>query len=208
MTNIGYPLVLNLAGKIVLVVGAGPVGRRKIARLRAAGAFVRVVAREERHADFHGDGEIDWLVNDYAKEQLLGVALVFAAASENVNREVVRDAQSLGIFVNSASDPESGDFELPAIVQRGRFSLAISTGGASPAFARAVKMKLEIEFDESYGEYVEVLSAIREKILAEVLDPVRRRELLSQLAEEKWFEQFRHEGAAAMRAAFATTLAR
>ena len=208
MTNIGYPIVFNLAGKIVLVVGAGPVGRRKIARLRAAGAFVRVVAREERHADFHSDEKITWLLSDYAREQLLGVALVFAAASESVNREVVRDAQSLGIFVNSASDPESGDFELPAIVQRGRFSLAISTGGASPAFARAVKMKLEIEFDESYGEYVEVLSAIREKILAEVLDPVRRRELLSQLAEEKWFEQFRHEGAAAMRAAFATTLAR
>jgi precorrin-2 dehydrogenase / sirohydrochlorin ferrochelatase len=202
MTNIGYPIVLHLAGKTVLVVGAGPVGRRKVARLRAAGAFVRVVAREERHADFHGDEGIDWLVSDYAKDQLHGVALVFAAATERVNREVVRDAQSLGLFVNSASDPESGDFELPALVQRGRFSLAISTGGASPAFARAIKMKLENEFDESYGEYVDVLSAIRETILAKVPDPEHRRELLTQLAEEKWFAQFRHEGATAMRTAF------
>ena len=203
MTNIGYPVVLNLAGKTVLVVGAGPVGRRKVARLREAGAFVRVVSLEERHVDFHGDEQIDWKVSGYAKEQLLGVALVFAAATESINREVVRDAQSLGVFVNSASEPESGDFELPAIVQRGRFSLAVSTGGASPAFARAIKMKLQNEFDESYGEYVEVLSAIRETILAEVPDPVRRRELLSQLAEEKWFAQFRHEGATAMRTAFA-----
>ena len=202
MTNIGYPIVLNLAGKTVLVVGAGPVGRRKIARLRAAGAFVRVVAREERHTNFHGDAEISWLVSDYAKEQLPGVALVFVAATESVNREVVRDAQSLGIFVNSASNPESGDFELPAIVQRGRFSLAISTGGASPAFARAVKRKLENEFDESYGAYVELLSAIRETLLAELPDPERRQEMLRALAEEKWFEQFRHEGAAAMRTAF------
>ena len=203
MTNIGYPVVLNLAGKTVLVVGAGPVGRRKVARLREAGAFVRVVSLEERHVDFHDDEQIDWKVSSYAKVQLLGVALVFAAATESINREVVRDAQSLGVFVNSASEPESGDFELPAIVQRGRFSLAVSTGGASPAFARAIKMKLQNEFDESYGEYVEVLSAIRETILAEVPDPVRRRELLSQLAEEKWFAQFRHEGATAMRTAFA-----
>ena len=203
MTNIGYPIVLNLTGKTVLVVGAGPVGRRKVARLREAGAFVRVVSLEERHVDFHDDEQIDWKVSSYAKVQLLGVALVFAAATESINREVVRDAQSLGVFVNSASEPESGDFELPAIVQRGRFSLAVSTGGASPAFARAIKMKLQNEFDESYGEYVEVLSAIRETILAEVPDPVRRRELLSQLAEEKWFAQFRHEGATAMRTAFA-----
>lgn len=202
MTNIGYPIVLNLAGKTVLVVGAGPVGRRKVARLRAAGAFVRVVAHEERHADFHGDEGINWLASDYAKYQLHGVTLVFAAATESVNREVVRDAQSLGIFINSASDPESGDFELPAIVQRGRFSLAISTGGASPAFARTIKLKLETDFDESYGEYVEVLSAIRETILVEVPDPERRRELLTQLAEEKWFAQFRHEGATAMRTEF------
>lgn len=208
MTNIGYPIVLNLAGKTVLVVGAGPVGRRKVARLRAAGAFVRVVAREERHADFHGDEGVDWLASDYAKEQLIGIALVFTAATESVNREVVREAQSLGIFINSASDPDSGDFELPAIVQRGRFSLAISTGGASPAFARAVKMKLENEFDESYGEYVEVLSAIRETILAKVPDPERRRELLSELAEGTWFAHFRHEGATAMRTAFETNLTR
>ncbi len=206
MTNIGYPIVLNLAGKTVLVVGAGPVGRRKVARLRQAGAFVRVVALEERHVDFHGDEEIDWQTSGYAKVQLLGVALVFAAATENLNREVVRDAQSLGLFVNSASDPESGDFELPAIVQRGRFSLAISTGGASPAFARAVKRRLENEFDENYGEYVELLSAIRETLLAEVPDPERRREMLRELAEEKWFEQFRHEGATAMRAAFAVAV--
>ena len=126
-----YPLFLDLTGRRCLVVGAGPVGQRKAAGLLAAGAVVRVVAPES--PELSG---AEWVAAEYEPEHLDGMALVFAAGPPDVNARVVADARQRGIWVNSASDPTSGDFLLPAVRRAGRIEVAVSTAGASPASRR------------------------------------------------------------------------
>ncbi len=191
-----YPLVLNLHGRLAVVIGGGPVGRRKAAALVEAGARVRLVCREPRPAD---GPAVEWLAGDYRPDHLDGAALVFAAGPAEVNRRVVADARARGLWVNDAHDPDAGDFLVPAVVRRGDFLLAVSTGGAAPLLARAVCARLEPQFDEAFGRFVALLAELRPVVLAEVADADRRRRLFEDLCRGEWLERLRAEGPDAVR---------
>src|SRR5262249_30992728 len=137
----------------------------------------------------------------YRCDHLDGAALVFAAATPDVNRQVVADARQRGLWVNSATEPDAGDFFLPATVRRGDFLLAVSTGGASPALAAEVRRWLEEQFDESFGQLVTVLAEVRPVILARVAGADLRRSLLEKLSRWEWLERLRRDGTEAVRAA-------
>jgi precorrin-2 dehydrogenase / sirohydrochlorin ferrochelatase len=130
-----YPVVLDLRDVPVLVVGAGPIGARKVEGLAAAGARVRVVAIEVSDeldrslvAELHE--------RPYEAADLAGVRLVVSATGvAEVDAAVAADAERADIWVNAADQPEDCGFILPAIARAGRLSISVSTDGASPALA-------------------------------------------------------------------------
>src|SRR5262249_38259973 len=155
------PVVLDLTGRSVVVVGGGAVGSRKAAAAVAAGAVVRVI-------DPTSAAEVAGVIHvpePYRAEHLAGACLVFAAATAEVNARVVADAKARGIWVNSATDPEAGDFFLPAVVRVGGLTVAAHTGGAAPALARRIREKLAAEFDAAFGVWVALLAEVRAEVL-------------------------------------------
>ena len=192
------PIVWNLSGRQVLLVGGGTVASRKGRVLCEAGAAVRAVAPHARPAEFPC---ASWHEADYAATHLDGMACVVAAATGAVNRAVVADARAARIPVASATDPAAGDFTFPAVVRRGRFTLAVATGGAAPAFARRVREKLLGEFDAAYGEFVALLEDVRSEVATSVADPASRRRWHEQFADWPWLARVRLEGPAAVREA-------
>jgi precorrin-2 dehydrogenase/sirohydrochlorin ferrochelatase len=137
----------------------------------------------------------------YRIEHLDGASLVFAAATPEVNAHVVADARARRIWVNSADDPESGDFFTPAIVRRGELVIAVGTGGAAPGAARLVRDMLDSQFDEAWAIWLEIQRELRPIILQTVGDRDRRRALFDRLADSMWLPQIRVQGRDAVRAA-------
>jgi precorrin-2 dehydrogenase/sirohydrochlorin ferrochelatase len=84
-----------------------------------------------------------------------------------VNARVSAAAQARGIWVNIADAPELCTFILPAQVRRGELTVAISTGGASPALARRLRLELEQLFGPEYEPYLALLQEVRARLLAE-----------------------------------------
>ena len=182
-----FPVTLDLTGRRVVVVGYGPVGRRKSAAAAAAGADVRIVAPE---------------VNEpYHPDHLAGAALVFACAPPDVNARVVADARARNVWVNSASDPAAGDFTLPAVLSVGGLWVAVSTGGAAPGLARRVRDRLAGQFDATFAAWVDLLNEVRSEVLATVPNQARRRQLLDGFADWSWLDRLRAEGVEAVREA-------
>ena len=199
-----FPVFLNLAGRVVVVVGGGKVGSRKAAAALAAGASVRVIDPTPAPlpiAHLPDSSEVVHVAESYRSDHLDGACLVFAAATPEVNSRVVADANIRGIWVNSATDPAAGDFILPSVIRSANLTVATSTAGAAPALARRVREKLEAEFDAAFAEWVQVLGEVRTVVLAVVADPVIRRELLDGFADWPWLTRLRAEGTASVRTA-------
>lgn len=155
-----YPVQLLVAGRPCLVVGAGSIALRKINGLLAADADVTVVAP-------HVDGRISTLPvtvieRPYQAGEAANYQLVIACTDDpQVNRQVFRDAEAAGVWVNSADDPINCSFILPAVARQGDLTLTISTNGQSPALATWLRRKFEAEFDERYDALLELLAEVR-----------------------------------------------
>lgn len=153
-----YPLFLDLAGQPVTVIGAGKVGVRKIRTLHQAGAVITVISPKA------GDlpAGVRWIRRKYRRGDLAGARLVVAATDDlAVNAAVCREAQRRRQLVNCAAPPSAGNFIVPATLTRGGLTIAISTGGASPAAAKALRRDLERFVNAGYVRRLMKLSAQR-----------------------------------------------
>ena len=54
-------------------------------------------------------------------------------------------------------------------MKRGELLLSISTGGNSPSLSAKIKRELEETYDETYGEYIELLGLARKKIITDLM---------------------------------------
>lgn len=184
-----FGLFLKMRGRLAVVVGGGAVGRRRAQALLAAGAAVRLVCLEGRPEA----AAIEWLTQAYEPRHLEGASLVFAAATREVNAQVVADARALGVWACDAAEPDHGDFVTPATVSRGDVVVAVSTG--VPALTRRLRQRLEGEIGQEYAAWAALLAGLRPRILAEV--PEQRREALWQaLTDDGWLSRLRQGDAA------------
>ena len=198
----GYPIELELRGKAVLVVGLGPVGRRKASGLAEAGA--RVVAVDPGAlavVEAHALEGVEVRPEAYRPEHLEGMSLVFAAAPAAVNRRVVADAHRVGVLVGSASEPGEGDFTVPAVWREGPLTLTVSTSGASPALAVALRDRAARALGPAASGLASLLAELRPEVLARLADPEARRRVMADWADPRWIDLWQAQGPAAVRLA-------
>ena len=188
-----FPMFLKLEGRPCLAVGAGRIGEPKIRSLVECGAKVFVVApvAEESIAEAARKGEIVWSRKSFEPADLDGIFLVVAATSSaEVNHAIYHEAKRRGILCNVVDDPSHCDFFYPAVVRRGNFQIAISTGGLSPALAQRVRKDLEKEFSSLYEDWLEQLGRTRAALFEQVSDPGLRRDLIHESVTSEAFAKF------------------
>lgn len=198
-----YPVFLDLRGRLCLVAGGGLVAQRKVESLLAAGARVRVVSPEltDKLAKAAASGKIEHSAAEYSAKELDGACLVIGATSSpETNAQIHRDCLERGIPVNIVDAPKLCTFILPAVLRRGPLSIAISTGGTSPAWAAKIRRSLEKQFGEEYATLLEVIGKWRKIINSEITDPVRRGEILSFLADDELLMLLKSRGKEALEA--------
>ena len=169
-----YPAFLKLAGRRCVVVGGGAVAERKVRGLLAADADVLVVAPEATPAldELAVRRAIRVEQRPYRTGDLAGAFLVVAATdSRVVNETIVRDAWAVGALVNVVDDPAACDVTVPAIVRRGDVTLAISTGGRSPGFARYLREELEDWLSDERLALLDLVADVRAELRAAGANP-------------------------------------
>ena len=182
------PLIHDVAGETVLVFGGGAVGARK-ARRFAGEARVVVVSPAFADADFGAsefvraapgpDDVPAWL--DAATPALVVAATDDAA----LNAAIEAEATERGVLVNRAD--RSGErgprsVVVPATVEDGPVSVAVTTSGTSPAVSRHLRRELASVVDGA-GLVATVVGELRTELNERGVDPARRRDAIRAVAE-------------------------
>ena len=177
-----FPLFIDLRDRTVLVVGGGSVADRKIGLLLAAGARVQVVAAAlgAGVADRVRTGAVAHAGSSFEARQLDGAWFAIAATDDPaLNAAVAAAANARRIPVNVVDDRALSTAILPSMIDRSPVQVAVSTGGASPVFARHLRERLEAMLDESTGALAAFVERWREQLRAYGVAVRERRRLQS-----------------------------
>lgn len=162
-----YPIFLNINGRKCVVVGGGQVALRKVNALLEHGANVAVISSDpcQELCKLAERGKVHLLSRDYTHGDLVD-AVVAIAATDNgkTNEEVAREAKGRGILINVVDDPHLSDFIVPSYLRRGDVTIAVSTGGRSPALARKIRANLEKDYGAEYASLAILVSEVRSEL--------------------------------------------
>ena len=175
--DILFPLFLKLAGRVVLLVGGGPVATSKGKSLAEAGAIVRLVTPLVTQELEAMAAEETWEVRrrEFSPGDLEGTWLVISAAPPEVNRAVSLAAEARRLFVVAVDDPPSASAYGAGIVRRGDVTVAISTAGQAPALAGLLREGIAALLPEDLPTWVDEARRLRPGWRAERLPLADRR---------------------------------
>lgn len=180
-----------------VVVGGGQVATRKVEGLLSAGARIRLISPMlspdlKRMVEA---GEVDHLPRSYRNGDLENAYLVIAATNDpDVNRAVWEEARQRGCLINVVDDPQHSNFILPAVVQRGEMSVAITTGGNSPALARRLRERIEQLIVPEYGTLAELLGELRPELIAGFPEGEQRLQAALRLVDSDILSVIQNQG--------------
>ncbi|MBP1923560.1 precorrin-2 dehydrogenase/sirohydrochlorin ferrochelatase [Halorubrum alkaliphilum] len=192
------PLYHDLSEETVLVFGGGAVGSRKAIGF-ADEACVVVVSpafadRLLAADDAAGHAEIDLVRAEpdpgavWEWVQRLSPALVVAATDDPaVNAAAEAAALESGVLVNRtdvSGGRDAGSVVVPATIEDDPVSVAISTGGASPALSKALRQRIEAEIDGA-GAMAELSGELRGDLIDRGIDPETRREAIRHVVRSE-----------------------
>ena len=144
---------LNLKGNLVIVVGGGQEGLKKINSLLTQDCKILLISDKT-------NGQIDNYVKQkkilFKKMKLENAnflskykpILVMATTDDKkLNRKIVQKAKKMRCYAYAADDPAVSDFSHPSVINiEDTVQIAVSTGGRSPAMARKIRMQAEQVF--------------------------------------------------------------
>ena len=206
----GYlPIFIDVSGRTCVVIGGGEVAERKTRSLIEAGAIVILISPQVTTAlsAMVRSETIRHLARTYRRGDLAGAWLAFEATGDDVTaRAVATEAGERGVPVNVADVPELCSFIAPAVVQRGGLQIAISTGGASPAFAGKIRQELENAFGHEYELMIDLLAHTRKWLRTHQPDGAMRARMLGALVHSDLLEYLKHGDFAAADAIIKRTI--
>lgn len=157
-----FPFFVQLDGAPGLVVGGGRVACHKVDKLLPYGPRLTVVA-PDICADLADRPGLTLHRRPFAESDLAPAPLFVIAATGDraFNRHIAALCRARRILVNVVDDPAGCGFYFPSLVRRGRLSIGISTGGASPTAAAWLRGWLERNLPPQLEAVLDRLAARR-----------------------------------------------
>ena len=164
-----YPVFIDVRDRTCVVIGGGKIGEEKVRKLLECGAKVLVISPEVtdgvRGIVAGGGEKVDWVQREYQRGDLKDAFIAIAATDDTrVNTQIAEEAEERNVLLNVVDVTHLCTFIAPAVARRGDVTIAVSTGGASPALARKFREELSASTLLEYADLAPLLSVARSEL--------------------------------------------
>ena len=136
-----FPMMIDMKGKRVLVVGGGHVASRRAETLLRCGA--EIIAVSSSFAPEFPEGTLR-ITRKFSNDDITDdFSLIIAATNDrSVNHMIHLIANKASIPVNVADCQEECDFFFPSLINSGHVAVSVSTAGKSSSLTRRLSDRL------------------------------------------------------------------
>ena len=196
---------LHLKGNLVIVIGSGNEGMKKVNSLFTQDCKILVISNKSNSQieKYVKQGKIQFKktkLNDATFLSKYKPYLVMATTSDiTLNRKIVEKARRMKSYAYASDDPEVSDFAHPSVINiADTVQVAVSTGGSSPAMARKIRLKMEsflkknISSEDIYQIKLQKFARFEaKKVISTQLD---RKKFLYSVVNDKYVKELLKEG--------------
>ena len=186
-----YPIFLDLKNKKCVVIGGGSVAERKAVTLLSCDADVWVISPEvtSKLIGLAKKKKLRYIKKRYEDKDIKDAFLVVAATNNReANKAVFAAANKYKCLLNIVDKPDDSNFIVPSLISRGDLTIAVSTGGKSPAFAKRIRKELEQKYGKEYSAFLKAMGKVRERLLKNVSSEKARRQVFNKLVHSNIIE--------------------
>ncbi len=186
------PLMIDLSGRHVAIIGGGSVGERKATLFsKYADTTVISVAFSKNLEEMNGAGKLKLIradlgsmPDDKIAEIISNAFLVVPATNDaSLNDRIVKIAQKSDILINKVDSV--GDVVVPSVITRGDLTIGISTLGSSPALSKYTRKKIEQVITPQYADMIRLQNEMRTYLKQNVSEQKKRKEILWEILEDE-----------------------
>jgi precorrin-2 dehydrogenase/sirohydrochlorin ferrochelatase len=191
---------LNLKGNLVIVVGGGDEGYKKVNSLLTQDCKILLISDKvnTQLANCIKQKKIDFKKTKLKDASFLSKYkpfLVMATTNDRqLNRKIIQKAKKMKCYVYASDDPEVSDFAHPSVINiEDTVQIAISTGGKSPAMARKLKLQTEKIFKKIIKKediyQIKLQQIARDKAKKTIPTQIERKKFLYSVLNDKTIKQ-------------------
>ncbi len=191
---------LNLKGNLVIVVGGGDEGYKKVNSLLTQDCKILLISDK---VNTQLSNCIKQKKIDFEKTKLKDAGflskykpfLVMATTNDRqLNRKIIQKAKKMKCYVYASDDPEVSDFAHPSVINiEDTVQIAISTGGKSPAMARKLRLQTEKIFKKIIKKediyQIKLQQIARDKAKKTIPTQIERKKFLYSVLNDKTIKQ-------------------
>ncbi|MBN8193191.1 hypothetical protein JI667_13650 [Bacillus sp. NTK074B] len=180
------PVMIDVKGKQITIVGGGKVAFRKLSVFYEQGARITVISPEivDEIKVLYEENKIVWIKRDVRRADVRNAFIVIAATNKRSVNEQVKVYSEENQLLCVVDDGDCGNMQMVSFKQKGKLTIAVSTGGASPFLAKKLTNEFIQLFDDTYIEKLAIISSERKEIKASDLSDGEKRDLLKELSSK------------------------
>ncbi len=162
-----FPMFIDFNQKRILVVGGGNIATEKLEKLVDFTKEITIIAKEVS-AECHLLIKHHCLTlynRAYKEGDIDGFDIIIVATDDiKIQESIYKESRGKNILVNSVDNTKFCDFIFPSYIKRGDLTIAFSTSGASPAFAKHLRRYFENLIPDGVENFLDKIKNLRKEL--------------------------------------------